>query len=116
MPDCRPLPALRRGLWRCSALWLALALAARARIHRDRRGRRRRPSSASASAILIEPRPARCCSRDQTNRELPIASTTKMMTALVVLQHVHNLNTVFTADRLPPAPLDSQIGLSPASG
>jgi serine-type D-Ala-D-Ala carboxypeptidase (penicillin-binding protein 5/6) len=47
------------------------------------------------------------------NGELPIASTTKMMTALVVLQHVKNLNTVFTQNDWDPAAVDSQIGLIP---
>ncbi len=47
------------------------------------------------------------------NAELPIASTTKMMTALVVLQHVKNLNTVFTQTDWSPQPVDSQIGLVP---
>src|ERR1700733_2654470 len=47
------------------------------------------------------------------NRELAIASTTKMMTALVVLQHVKNLNTVFTQTDWDPAAADSQIGLIP---
>lgn len=47
------------------------------------------------------------------NRELPIASTTKMMTALVVLQHVSNLNTVFTQNDWDAAAADSQIGLIP---
>ncbi len=47
------------------------------------------------------------------DRELAIASTTKMMTALVVLQHVKNLNTVFTQNDWDPATADSQIGLEP---
>jgi serine-type D-Ala-D-Ala carboxypeptidase (penicillin-binding protein 5/6) len=47
------------------------------------------------------------------NAELPIASTTKIMTALVVLQHVKNLNTVFTQTDWDPAAADSQIGLIP---
>ncbi len=50
---------------------------------------------------------------DNGNRELAIASTTKMMTALVVLQHVRNLNTVFTQNDWEPAAVDSQIGLEP---
>ena len=50
------------------------------------------------------------------NAELPIASTTKMMTALVVLQHVSNLNTVFTQNDWDAVSADSQIGLIPASG
>ncbi|HWE58564.1 MAG TPA: hypothetical protein VG228_02620 [Solirubrobacteraceae bacterium] len=47
------------------------------------------------------------------NAELAIASTTKMMTALVVLQHVTNLNTVFTQTDWRADPADSQIGLVP---
>lgn len=47
------------------------------------------------------------------NRELAIASTTKLMTALVTLQHVHNLNEMFTQYDWDPAPVDSQIGLVP---
>jgi D-alanyl-D-alanine carboxypeptidase (penicillin-binding protein 5/6) len=50
---------------------------------------------------------------DKGNAELPIASTTKMMTALVVLQHVGNLNTVFTQNSWNAAAVDSQIGLAP---
>ncbi|HET9094427.1 MAG TPA: serine hydrolase [Solirubrobacteraceae bacterium] len=46
-------------------------------------------------------------------RRLAIASTTKMMTTLVVLQHVHNLSTVFTQNDWRPAPDDSQISLGP---
>jgi D-alanyl-D-alanine carboxypeptidase (penicillin-binding protein 5/6) len=47
------------------------------------------------------------------NARLAIASTTKMMTALVVLQHVRNLNTVFTQTDWRAEPADSQIGLIP---
>lgn len=44
---------------------------------------------------------------------LPIASTTKIMTALVVLQHVKSLDEVFTQNDWRPDPVDSQIGLIP---
>lgn len=47
------------------------------------------------------------------NAEHAIASTTKLMTALITLQHVHNLNTVFTQMNWRPSPADSQIGLIP---
>src|ERR1700743_3226431 len=47
------------------------------------------------------------------NRELAIASTTKMMPALVVLQHVKDLNTVFTQNDWNADAVDSQIGLRP---
>jgi len=46
-------------------------------------------------------------------RRLPIASTTKLMTALVTLQHVHHLGTVFAQNDWTAAPADSQIGLVP---
>ncbi len=48
----------------------------------------------------------------EADRELPIASTTKLMTALVTLEHVP-LNAVFTAPDWYPAAADSQIGLVP---
>jgi serine-type D-Ala-D-Ala carboxypeptidase (penicillin-binding protein 5/6) len=43
----------------------------------------------------------------------PIASTTKIMTALITLQHVHRLDMVFTQNDWRAAPGDSQIGLLP---
>lgn len=45
--------------------------------------------------------------------ELAIASTTKLMTFLVVVQRVHDLNTVFTQNHWDPQAADSQIGLVP---
>jgi len=47
------------------------------------------------------------------DERLPIASATKMMTALVVLQHVGNLDTVFTQTDWRADSDDSQIGLAP---
>jgi D-alanyl-D-alanine carboxypeptidase (penicillin-binding protein 5/6) len=47
------------------------------------------------------------------NRELLIASTTKMMTALVVLQHISNLSRTFTMPNWRADSVDSQIGLDP---
>jgi len=47
------------------------------------------------------------------NAELAIASTTKLMTALVVLQHVTNLNQIFKQGTWVDQPGDSQIGLVP---
>jgi D-alanyl-D-alanine carboxypeptidase (penicillin-binding protein 5/6) len=47
------------------------------------------------------------------NAKLAIASTTKMMTALVVLQHVKRLGTIFTQNDWRAEPVDSQIGLDP---
>ena len=45
--------------------------------------------------------------------ELAIASTTKLMTVLLTLQQVKNLNTVFTQGPWEDQPGDSQIGLTP---
>jgi D-alanyl-D-alanine carboxypeptidase (penicillin-binding protein 5/6) len=50
---------------------------------------------------------------DNAERELPIASTTKLMTALITLQHVHRLSTIFTQNNWYPAAADSQLGLVP---
>ena len=49
---------------------------------------------------------------DRGEREVAIASTTKMMTFLVVLQHVSDLNTVFTQNDWRASSADSQIGLT----
>ena len=45
------------------------------------------------------------------NRELAMASTTKMMTFLVVVEHVHDLGTVFAQNDWKAQAADSQIGL-----
>ncbi len=47
------------------------------------------------------------------DKPLLIASTTKMMTALVVLQHVRNLSQTFTMPDWRASSADSQIGLDP---
>jgi D-alanyl-D-alanine carboxypeptidase (penicillin-binding protein 5/6) len=47
------------------------------------------------------------------NSQHAIASTTKLMTALITLQHVKRLNRIFTQMNFVPAPADSQIGLIP---
>ena len=48
--------------------------------------------------------------------ELPIASTTKMMTALVVLQHVKNLTRSSRRPTGAPTPMTRRSGSFPASG
>jgi D-alanyl-D-alanine carboxypeptidase (penicillin-binding protein 5/6) len=45
--------------------------------------------------------------------ERAIASTTKIMTALITLRHVHHLGQVFAQNDYVSAPVDSQIGLAP---
>jgi D-alanyl-D-alanine carboxypeptidase (penicillin-binding protein 5/6) len=62
---------------------------------------------------LYAPQTGQLLYGDNVDRELPIASTTKLMTALVTLQHVHRLSTIFTQNNWYPAAADSQLGLVP---
>jgi D-alanyl-D-alanine carboxypeptidase (penicillin-binding protein 5/6) len=71
------------------------------------------PSLPVAGASLIAAGAGRPLWSSNGDAELAIASTTKMMTALVVLQHVKDLSTVFTQNDWHPEPVDSQIGLVP---
>jgi D-alanyl-D-alanine carboxypeptidase (penicillin-binding protein 5/6) len=71
------------------------------------------PKLAVSSAALYAPATGQMLYGVDANRERPIASTTKLMTALVVLQHVHNLQQVFTYPDYHQAASDSQIGLQP---
>jgi D-alanyl-D-alanine carboxypeptidase (penicillin-binding protein 5/6) len=71
------------------------------------------PADISApSAIVIEVSTgAVACSRNADARH-PIASTTKLMTALLTLERA-KLSDTFTAARYFPAPAESKIGLDP---
>ena len=71
------------------------------------------PSLAVTGASLIDASTGRVLWGVHPNSELAIASTTKLMTALVTLQHVHHLGTIFTQNDWTPAADDSQIGLQP---
>lgn len=64
------------------------------------------------SAIVMEAETGQVAyARDADDRR-QIASTTKMMTALVTLQHA-DLDDVYRASNYRPAPVESQIGLRP---
>jgi D-alanyl-D-alanine carboxypeptidase (penicillin-binding protein 5/6) len=71
------------------------------------------PSSVHApSAIVIEVSTGVvACERDADQHRL-VGSTTKLMTALLTLEHA-KLSDVFTASNYRPAPVESQIGLQP---
>jgi len=71
------------------------------------------PRLNARAAVLVAPQTGQTLYADNAYRELPIASTTKLMTALVVLQHVRHLSTVFADPNYYPAAADSQIGLVP---
>jgi D-alanyl-D-alanine carboxypeptidase (penicillin-binding protein 5/6) len=71
------------------------------------------PALSAHAAILVEESTGHELYGVAPNAELPIASTTKLMTALVTLQHVRHLDTVFTSPDWYASSLDSQIGLAP---
>ena len=71
------------------------------------------PPLSVRAAILTEQSTGHALYAVDADRELPIASTTKLMTALVTLEHVHDLSTVFTNPDYHAAAVDSQIGLEP---
>jgi serine-type D-Ala-D-Ala carboxypeptidase (penicillin-binding protein 5/6) len=71
------------------------------------------PALTVSAAALYAPQTGQLLYRVGANRRLPIASTTKLMTALITLQHVHHLGTMFTQNDWSPAAVDSQIGLAP---
>lgn len=73
----------------------------------------REPSLRSAaSAILVEPSTGDIVVEKRADTRRAIASTTKMMTALVTLERA-SLDDVLTASDYRPAPVESQIGLRP---
>ena len=70
------------------------------------------PLSVSAAA-LYAPATHQMLYSVNAQRRVAIASTTKLMTALVVLRHVHKLSTEFVQNDYTSAAVDSQIGLAP---
>jgi serine-type D-Ala-D-Ala carboxypeptidase (penicillin-binding protein 5/6) len=64
------------------------------------------------AAVLVDARTGEQLYGVDPNRKVAIASTTKLMTALVTLQHAR-LSRTFTAPNLYFPPADSQIGLRP---
>jgi D-alanyl-D-alanine carboxypeptidase (penicillin-binding protein 5/6) len=71
------------------------------------------PQLSAPAAILIEQSTGEPLYGHNADRELPIASTTKLMTALVTLQHEPHLSRMFTQTDYVASPQDSQIGLMP---
>jgi D-alanyl-D-alanine carboxypeptidase (penicillin-binding protein 5/6) len=64
-------------------------------------------------AILVSPATGQVLFGVHPNRRLAIASATKLMTALLTLEHVDHLGTMLTAPNYYSAATDSQIGLVP---
>jgi D-alanyl-D-alanine carboxypeptidase (penicillin-binding protein 5/6) len=71
------------------------------------------PRFAASGSCLIEESTGRALYTYAAERRLAIASTTKLMTALVVLEHVRHLSSVYAQNDYYPAPDDSQVGLRP---
>ncbi len=71
------------------------------------------PALSARAAILVDQSTGQILFRDNAFHELPIASTTKLMTALLVIEHTRHLSAMFTEPDYYPAAVDSQIGLSP---
>jgi D-alanyl-D-alanine carboxypeptidase (penicillin-binding protein 5/6) len=97
---------LRRGAVLAVVVASALALAAPA-------GALTRPALSVSAAILVAPTTGQELDGVAPNAEVPIASTTKLMTALITLEHVHHLGQVFTMPDWYASSADSQIGLHP---
>ncbi len=72
-----------------------------------------RPTLSVRSAALIELSTGKRLYGVNADEPVPIASATKLMTALLALEHVHRLGHVFTQPLYYSAPADSQIGLVP---
>jgi serine-type D-Ala-D-Ala carboxypeptidase (penicillin-binding protein 5/6) len=71
------------------------------------------PSLSVRAAGLIEQTSGRQLYGVAADRQVAIASTTKLMTALVTLEQVHRLGVMFTQNDYYPAAVDSQLGLVP---
>ncbi len=71
------------------------------------------PQLAVRSAILIEEHSGQRLYGVNPNEQMAIASTTKLMTALLTLEHVRRLGRLFTQNNYYAAAVDSQIGLVP---
>jgi serine-type D-Ala-D-Ala carboxypeptidase (penicillin-binding protein 5/6) len=72
------------------------------------------PSLSVRAAALIEGSTGHQLYGFYQGGDLAIASTTKLMTALLTMEHVHNYNTTFfTQNNYYAASVDSQIGLVP---
>jgi D-alanyl-D-alanine carboxypeptidase (penicillin-binding protein 5/6) len=72
-----------------------------------------RPTLRVTGACLVEESTDQSLYGLNPRRELPIASTTKLMTALLTLEHEKRLSKIFTQNNYVAASVDSQIGLVP---
>jgi serine-type D-Ala-D-Ala carboxypeptidase (penicillin-binding protein 5/6) len=104
---------VRLRLAALASLLLAAAALAGHALRADPASAATRPRLTVSAAALVEPTTGRRLYARSADARLPIASTTKLMTALITLEHVRHLSTVFTQNDYFPAAIDSQIGLVP---
>lgn len=71
------------------------------------------PHLSARAAMLIDESTGQVLYASNANAGRPIASTTKLMTALLTLEDVRHLSTMFVAPNYRAAAGDSQIGLAP---
>jgi D-alanyl-D-alanine carboxypeptidase (penicillin-binding protein 5/6) len=71
------------------------------------------PPLSVTGAVLYAPATGQILYGVHPDRELAIASTTKLMTALLTLEHERHLGTIFAAPDYYASSADSQIGLVP---
>ncbi len=95
------------------ALAVALALVAVLAAARPARAVVASPHLSVRAAVLSERSTGERLFGDHADDRVAIASTTKLMTALVTLEHVHRLSRIFTQNDYYAAAVDSQIGLVP---
>jgi D-alanyl-D-alanine carboxypeptidase (penicillin-binding protein 5/6) len=76
-------------------------------------GAARAPALSVTGACLIDGGTGQVLYAEGGQRELAVASTTKLMSALVVLEHVRRLGIEFAQNDYVATPEDSQIGLVP---
>ena len=71
------------------------------------------PMLSVRAAALYAPQTGQLLYGVNEHKRVAIASATKLMTALITLDHVHSLDTVFTQNDYYASAADSQIGLVP---
>ena len=89
-----------------------MAVAATALLPAASAGAAERPHVSAPSAIVIDARDGAVMFAKRAGQRRQIASTTKLMTALLTLENARP-STVFTAADYAAAPVESQIGLRP---
>jgi serine-type D-Ala-D-Ala carboxypeptidase (penicillin-binding protein 5/6) len=103
--------SLAAAPWGALAVCVALALCGALAVAPGRATAAAPPRLSARAAVLVVAGSGQKLYGASANSRRPIASATKLMTALVALEHVHRLSRMFTQNAYVPAADDSQIGL-----